>query len=79
MPILFADYYREAGVLQTVAQRVDFALRVGAVDLARDLTDEALLARVLGPSWKSAVAELREAVHHRREARQKGAGRTRLI
>jgi adenine-specific DNA-methyltransferase len=72
MPILFGDYYREAGDLQTVAQRVDFALRVGAVDVARDLTDEALLARVLGPSWKSAVAELREAVRHRREARQKG-------
>jgi hypothetical protein len=31
-----------------------------------------LLSRVLGPSWKSAVAGLREAVRQRREARHRG-------
>jgi len=72
MPILFGLYDRDAGVLQTAAQRVNFALRAGAIDAARDLADEALLARVLGPSWKPGVAGLREAVRQRREARHTG-------
>jgi hypothetical protein len=72
MPVLLGPYDFKARVLESVAQKVDFALRVGAVDVARDLADEALLARVLRPSWKSAVAELREAVRRRREARRTG-------
>jgi adenine-specific DNA-methyltransferase len=72
MPILLGPDHRDAGALQRVALRVDFALRAGAVDAARDLADEALLSRVLGPSWRSAVAELREAVRHRRDARHTG-------
>jgi adenine-specific DNA-methyltransferase len=72
MPILSGLDPRDAAVLHTVAHRVDFALRAGAVDAARDLADEALLSRVLGPSWKSAVAGLREAVRQRREARHRG-------
>jgi len=72
MPIIFGVYPHDTGVLQAVAQRVNFALRAGAVDAARDLADEALLTRVLGPSWKSAVAELREAVRQKREARHAG-------
>ena len=72
MPILFGLYDRDAGVLQTAAQRVNFALRAGAIDAARDLADEALLARVLGPSWKPGVAGLREEVRQRREARHTG-------
>jgi adenine-specific DNA-methyltransferase len=51
MPIL-SGLDADAAVLHAVAHRVDFALRAGAVDAARDLADEALLSRVLGPSWK---------------------------
>lgn len=71
MPIL-SGLDADAAVLHAVAHRVDFALRAGAIDAARDLADEALLSRVLGPSWKSAVAGLREAVRQRREARHRG-------
>jgi adenine-specific DNA-methyltransferase len=72
MPILVGLYHQDVGILRTVAQRVNFALRAGAVDAARDLADEALLARVFGPSWKTAAAALREAVRQRREARHTG-------
>jgi adenine-specific DNA-methyltransferase len=72
MPILFGIEHVGAAVLHTVINRVDFALRTGAVDAARDLADEALLARLLGHSWKSAVAGLREAVRRRRDARHNG-------
>jgi adenine-specific DNA-methyltransferase len=72
MPILSRLAPCDAAVLHAVAHRVDFALRAGAVDAARDLADEVLLSRVLGPSWKSAVAGLREAVRQRREARHRG-------
>jgi adenine-specific DNA-methyltransferase len=72
MPVLSVLDHRAAPVLQTAAHRVDFALRAGAVDAARELADEALLSRVLGLSWKSAVAELREALRERRYARQSG-------
>jgi adenine-specific DNA-methyltransferase len=72
MPVLSVLDHRDASVLQTAAHRVDFALRAGAVDAARELADEALLLRVLGLSWKSAVAELREALRERRYARHSG-------
>ncbi len=72
MPVLLGVDERDEAVFPLVVDRVDSALRAGAVDVARDLADEALLARVLGPSWKSAVAELREAVRQRREARHTG-------
>jgi adenine-specific DNA-methyltransferase len=72
MPVLLGIGHRGESGLLTVANGVDSALRVGALDVARDLADEALLAPVLGPSWKPAVAELREAVRLRREARQTG-------
>jgi hypothetical protein len=72
MPILSGFGDTDGADLQAVAQRVNIALRAGAVDAARDLADEALLAQLLGTSWKSAVAELREAVRQRREARHKG-------
>lgn len=72
MPILVGLYHQDADILRTVAQRVNFALRAGAVDIARDLADEALLPRVFGPSWKTAAAALREGVRQRREARHTG-------
>jgi adenine-specific DNA-methyltransferase len=72
MPTLFGLCQHDAGVLHAAAQKVNFALRAGAIDTARDLADEALLARVLGPSWRAGVAGLREAVRQRREARRTG-------
>jgi hypothetical protein len=72
MPILSGIDFHDDAVLQTVAHKVDIALRAGAVDVARDLADETLLPCVLGPSWRLGVAELREAVRHRRDARQNG-------
>jgi hypothetical protein len=72
MPVLSGMDCGGDAVLRTVAHRVDIALRAGAVDAARDLADEALLSPVLGPSWESGVAELREAVHRRREERHNG-------
>jgi hypothetical protein len=72
MPILVGLYHQDAGILRTVAQRVNFALRAGAVDAARDLADEALLARAFGPSWKTAATALRDAVRQRRKARHTG-------
>jgi adenine-specific DNA-methyltransferase len=72
MPILSRSECGDDTVLHKALHKVDAALRAGAVDGARDLADEALLPRVLGPSWKSAVAELREAVWQRRDARHNG-------
>ena len=72
MPTLSGADSRDDTVLRAAGHGADLALRAGALDAARDLADEALLAPVLGPSWKSAVAELREAVRGRREARRTG-------
>jgi adenine-specific DNA-methyltransferase len=72
MPVLAVLDHRDLPVLQTAAHRVDFALRAGAVDAAQELADEALLSRVLGSSWRSGVAELREALRDRRHARHSG-------
>lgn len=72
MPVLSVLDHCDVLVLQTAARKVDFALRAGAVDAARELADEALLSRLLGLSWRSAVAELREALRERRHARHSG-------
>jgi hypothetical protein len=72
MPVLSGVDHRDDAVFAEVAGRVDSALRAGAADVARDLVDEVLLSRVLGPSWRSAVRELREVVRQRRDARHNG-------
>jgi adenine-specific DNA-methyltransferase len=72
MPVLSGSGCGDETVLHRAFRKVDAALRAGAVDAARDLADEALLPRILGPSWNVGVAELREAVRHRRDARHNG-------
>jgi adenine-specific DNA-methyltransferase len=72
MPVLAGFDHRDDALFPSVANRVDSALKAGAVDVARDLADEALLSRVLGPSWSSAVTELRDVVRQKRYARHNG-------
>jgi adenine-specific DNA-methyltransferase len=72
MPTLSRSDCGSGAVLYKSLHMVDAALRAGAFDEARDVADEALLPCILGPSWRSGIAELREAVRHRRDARHNG-------
>jgi adenine-specific DNA-methyltransferase len=72
MPVLSRFDHRDDALFPSVANKVDSALKAGAIDVARDLADEALLSRLAGPSWRSAVTELREVVRQRRDARHNG-------
>ena len=72
MPVLLGSDCDSTVNLHKVLEKADAALRVRAIDAARDLADEALLPRILGPSWRSAAAELQDGVRLRRGARHNG-------
>ncbi|WP_173420212.1 N-6 DNA methylase [Ensifer adhaerens] len=54
---------------------IDAALRRGDGELARNLADEALIAPLLGPSWRGVTRDMKRILDVARAARRRGEGR----